>query len=72
MIPRKCGKNARRLCFIFLVAVVVGGVENRPVDQGEESAKKGPFMATKWAQNGVILGLDLDSVGYIRLAHVQC
>ena len=30
-----------------------------------ESAKKRPFMATKWAQNGVILaGLDLDSVGY--------
>ena len=42
--------------------MVVGGgegVESRPVDVGG-SLQKGPFMATKWAQNGVILvGLGL-------------
>ena len=60
--------------FIFLVAVGGGGggggEESRPVDGGGGSCKKGPFMVTKWAQNhGVILvGLALDSVGYIRLA----
>ena len=37
--------------FLFLV---VGGVESRPIDGGGV-CKKGPFMATKWAQNDVIL-----------------
>ena len=71
MIPRKYGKNARRLCFIFLVAGGGGGGGSgkQACRWGEGVCKKGPFMATKWAQNGVILvGLDLDSVGYIHLA----
>ena len=41
----------------FVVEVV--GVENRPVAM-QGVCKKGPFLATKWAKNGVILvGLDL-------------
>ena len=50
MIPHK---NARRLCFIF-----GGGVG------GGESARKGPFMATKWAQNGVIFSRVRPIVAY--------
>ena len=67
MIPRKYGKNAHSLRFIFLVAGGGGGgLESRPVDGGGggRSAKKGLL---KWPQNGVTLvGLDLDSVGYYR------
>ena len=56
MITRK---NARRLCFIF--GGGEGVLESRPIDGwvGVGSLQKGPFMATKWAQNDVILvGLD--------------
>ena len=70
VIPRKYGKNARRLCFIFLVAgggEGGGGVESRPEDGGGGSCKK----VLLWPQNGVILvGLDLDSVGCKGLAYV--
>ena len=56
MIP--C-KNTRRLCFIF--GGGGGGVESRPVDVG--GLQKGPFIATKWAQNDVILvGLGLKCI----------
>ena len=53
------------LIFFFFVAGGGAGVESRPVVvDGGRVCKKGPFMATKWAQNGVsiLVGLDLDIV----------
>ena len=49
-------KNAHRLCFVF--GGGGGGVEIRPV--AVEDLQKALYLATKWAQNGVILvGLGL-------------
>ena len=43
-----------------MVVVGGGGSGKQARRQGGSGLQKGPFMATKWAQNGVILvGLDL-------------
>ena len=44
--------------YVLFLVVVVGGSGKQA--RGGECLQKGPFMATKWAQNGVIIvGLDL-------------
>ena len=51
-------KNAHRICFIFGGGDGGGGSGKQARSSG--GLQKGPFLATKWAQNGVILvGLSL-------------
>ena len=51
-----------KIGYVLFLVGVVGGVESRPIDGG--SLQKGPFVATKLAQNyGVILvGLGLKCI----------